>query len=212
MLTSSTGAEVPVNNLSVPIYFQLPVLTQLGSSPNVSATCQYWDDDPYDETPLPQYSSAGCTGIPDPRPPGHTLSWLPGFTAVTDADMAGAWSIDGPLVANCTTQVLDCSPSAPPVAVFPNPAAPLTVPAVTCNPNISTAPLLVFVGSRCALIQPGNAYACNWDNVKQAFVGAGCVASNMPADCACRHVRGLAACAHARVACADASAPPACSS
>jgi hypothetical protein len=102
--------------------------------------------------------------------------------------------------------------------VFPNPARPMEVPAVACDtaPNASTAPLLVFIGSRCGLLNASNAFGCAWDNVKQArmllyvrvsyvsralmrlppllfarqaFVGAGCAASGEPTQCACRHVR-----------------------
>ena len=49
--------------------------------------------------------------------------------------------------------------------------------------------LRVYYGSKCQLWQPDNAANCSWDAIKQAFVGGGCVASDGPTQCMCRHVR-----------------------
>jgi hypothetical protein len=121
----------------------------------------------------------------------HTLSWVPGYTVSSDAAMASAWNITGPLLDGCTAQVLDCSLPAP-GTVYPNPAAPFTVPGISCNVSANTEPKLVFIGSKCALIKHDNAYGCAWENRLQAFVGAGCVMSGEPTQCACRHVRAAA--------------------
>jgi hypothetical protein len=103
--------------------------------------------------------------------------------------MARAWSGTGPLFANCTSKVLDCSLPQPGV-VRPNPARPFEVPAVACDPSgNSTGPMLVFVGSACQLIRANNSFNCTWDNTLQAFAGDGCVGSGAPVQCACRHVR-----------------------
>jgi hypothetical protein len=92
--------------------------------------------------------------------------------------MASAWNVSGPLLEGCLVRVLDCS-LADPGVVFPNPAQPFAFPAVRCNASISTAPMRVFSGSKCRLIQAGNDQDCSWDNAKQAracmHAGAGSV-------------------------------------
>jgi hypothetical protein len=180
---AASGAEVPVSNLGVPIYFTLPAVTLAGGK----TACRFWDAD------AQAYATHGCVGIPDPRPASHTLAWADGFTATVDADMVAAWNGTGPLFAGCTARVLDCGAAEDQGTVTPNPANPFAVPPVGCNTSLSTAPLLVFVGSGCALIRADNAYGCTWDNIKQSFVGGGCVASGAPAQCACRHVRAARA-------------------
>jgi hypothetical protein len=213
---AADGSEVPVAGLAAPIYFTLPPVSGLSGAADGSgakAACQFWDTD------ASAYATHGCVGIPDPQPANHTLSWLDNFSAATDADMAGAWSGAGPLFDGCTAVVMDCGNTTdPPPPLPPNPAQPFSQPLVTCNASVSTAPLLVFVGSGCALIAPDNVYGCAWSNFKQvrkkrrggahgrglcvsraltrplliarqAFVGAGCAASGEPTQCACRHVR-----------------------
>jgi hypothetical protein len=182
--STPSGAAVEVSNLQgPPIFFTLPPLQSLPDG--TKAACQFWDAAAH------TYSAAGCVALPDPRPPGHAIAWVPGFEARTDADMALAWAISGPLLsdASCGVRVLDCgAPDAAAQVVYPDPAAPLRVPGVACNVSASTAPMRVVTGRRCALIQADNAYACAWDNVKQTFTGAGCVPSGAPVACACRHL------------------------
>ena len=180
--SSSDGKELHITNLTTPVYFSMPRLALVDGR---KAQCQFWN------TTALKYSTSGCVGLPDPQPPGHVIAWKkPTPNVTTDADMAGAWNISGALVdGNCSVRVLDCSLAEPGV-VYPNPASPLTVPAVSCPPN-TTTPMLVYSGSRCRLIQ-NNSLGCTWDNVKQAFVGAGCVSSGQPVQCACRHVRARA--------------------
>ena len=181
--TDANGTEFVIANLSAPIRFQLPSLAGLADGSR--AQCQFWDPSAL------AYSTRGCQGIPDPQPPGHVLSWVDGFNASSDADMARAWQVTGPLMAGCAAVVLDCSAEQPGV-VFPNLRAPFETPRLECNSTLSTAPMLVFTGSSCALIQPGNAYNCAWNNSAQAFTGAGCVASGGPVRCACRHLTDFA--------------------
>jgi hypothetical protein len=178
--TTTGGGEVPVNGLSAPIKFTLKA--PAGLADGVKAVCQYYD------TEAKAYSTVGCVGIPQPQPPGHVLAWVEGYTVATDAEMAKAWGIDGPLMENCAVQILDCTLPNPPT-IMPNPAKPFAFPGVSCDKNISTAPMLVLAGSQCKMIDPGNNVSCSWNNVKQAFTGSGCVATGGPVDCACRHVR-----------------------
>jgi hypothetical protein len=49
--------------------------------------------------------------------------------------------------------------------------------------------VLVISGSRCPLLRTDNNMSCYWDNIKQAFLGTGCVSAEGPTQCACRHVR-----------------------
>ena len=132
--------------------------------------------------------------MPSPSPPGHALGWAPGFVAASDAAMARAWSISGPLIdgLNCSVAVLDCGDVNSTQSIFPNPAQPFKYPAVKCNASISTAPMLVFSGSRCALIDSGNSLRCYWDNRNQSFMGTGCATSAAPTQCACRHLTDFA--------------------
>ena len=180
--STTSGTEVPVNGLSKPIKFTLKAPT--GLADGTKAVCQYYD------TTAKAYSTVGCVGIPQPQPPGHVLDWVDGYTVTSDAEMAKAWNITGPLMQNCAAQILDCSLDDP-GTIMPNPARPFDFPGVSCNKNLSTAPMLVLVGSQCKMIQPTNNVSCAWDNVKQAFTGAGCVATGGPVECACRHVRIL---------------------
>ena len=181
--SATSGAEVPVSGLSTPIKFTIKAPS--GLADGTKAQCQFWD------TTAKAYSTVGCVGIPQPQPPGHVLDWVAGYTVATDAQMAKAWSITGPLMANCAAQILDCSLPNPGV-IMPNPAQPFAVPGVSCNKSLSTAPKLVLVGSQCKMIQAGNNVSCAWDNLKSAFVGAGCVATGGPVDCACRHLTDFA--------------------
>jgi hypothetical protein len=179
---STAAGELNISGLSTPIRFTLPLVPL---ADGVKASCQFWD------TAAANYSIVGCVSLPDPLPRNHTASWKPSFKVANDAEMAGAWSISGPLVAapsRCLFEVLDCAQPNNTRSVYPNPARPFQFPAVSCNANISTEPILVISGSACALIQEDNAYGCYWNNSKHAFQGPGCVASGEPVQCACRHL------------------------
>ena len=185
--STASGAAVPVSGLRVAIYFTLPSVP--GLVDGRKAQCQWYD------TAVQNYSTVGCAAIPEPAPPGHTLTWAANFSVASDADMAAAWRIAGPLfdAAACTTTILDCSNMSSQQVIFPNPAQPFEYPGVTCNANISMAPMLVLSGSRCALLRKDNNASCYWDNVNQSFLGAGCVPSGRATACACRHLTDFAA-------------------
>ena len=183
--STRAGAPVPVANLSAPVTFTLPTLPSLGSG--VKAQCQWYDSS------AQAYSTVGCVSLPDPRPAGHSVAWVAGFTAARDADMVRAWTISGPLATNCSLQVMDCTTQPPPRPVYPNPLRPFDVAQVACDTSgANKEPKRVITGSRCALIEEDNTYGCFWNNSKQAFVGAGCVASGGPVRCACRHLTDFA--------------------
>jgi hypothetical protein len=180
--STAASGELNIAGLSTPIQFTLPVVPL---ADGLKAQCQFWD------TTALQYSTVGCVGLPDPLPPGHNVSWKPGFTVGSDAAMAAAWSVSGPLVSapsRCLFEVLDCSDLNVTRAVFPNPAKPFQFPAVSCDASISTEPILAISGSACALIQEDNAFGCYWNNSKHSFQGPGCAASGEPVQCACRHL------------------------
>ena len=183
---STAAGELNVSALSTPIRFTLPPVPL----PNgAKAQCQWWNK------AMQSYSIVGCSSLPDPLPPGHNVSWKPGVTVSSDAELAAAWSITGPLVAapsQCVFEVLDCSQPNTTRSVYPNPALPFDFPAVRCNASISTEAMLIVSGSACALIQEDNAYRCYWNNSKHAFQGTGCVASGGPVQCACRHLTEFA--------------------
>jgi hypothetical protein len=189
------GSPIPVENAEAPILFTLPAVDTSGDD---QAVCSFWD------TAARTYSTQGCVGVPSPAPPGHSLSFTPGFRTTNDSYLAMAWSISGPLVddGSCRSSLLDCNDAAP-GKVYPDPRNPLAVPAVSCPPranwtNTSGVPaprepvLRVFYGTACALWRPGNAGNCSWDNVKQAFVGGGCVPSGAATQCMCRHLTEFA--------------------
>ena len=181
--SDTAGVELQVSNRTTPIRFSLPRVP--GLADGTKAQCQWWDYS------VSAYSTVGCVSLPVLLPAGHTAAFAAGFTSGTDAGMVLAWNISGSLVAagNCTESVLDCASAADAERViFPNPAQPFAFPAVRCNASVSTSPMRVWSGKRCALIQHDNTLQCWWDNVKQAFVGPGCVPSAGPTQCACRHL------------------------
>lgn len=164
--SDTNGAELPVENLTAPVYFSLPPLDALGDG--VKAQCAFWDT----AAAVPAYSTKGCTGLPDPRPPNHTVGWIPDFELGNDADIVLSWGIVGSLSdENCSVAVLDCSLDNPGF-VHPNRAFPLLVPKVECDRNTSTSPMRVYLGSRCLLIQSDNELNCSWSNSKQARASA----------------------------------------
>jgi hypothetical protein len=192
--TNPDGRAIEVSDATTPIVFTLPrvLLPAAGGGAPEQAVCAYWD------TASLAYSSAGCVGVPSPAPPNHTLAFVPGFRTANDSALVNAWSITGPLVddGSCSYVVLDCNEDAPGV-VYPNPRDPLRVPAVSCPPRVNstnaTQPVLrVYYGAACALWQPGNAAGCAWDNINQAFIGAGCVVADGPTQCMCRHLTDFA--------------------
>jgi hypothetical protein len=188
----SSGGAIEVAGLAKPIRFSLPPLPAAALAGGAQAArCQFWSPE------AKQYRSQGCATLPNPLPPGHTVAFITDFEATSDAQMALSWTLSGPMVdaGDCAMTVLDCSDAVDAArAVTPDPSRPFDFAAVACPPpsNASDAeppPVLrVYHGKRCALWQPGNSLNCSWDNLKQSFLGGGCVASEGPTQCACRHL------------------------
>ena len=196
------GSPLEVSNASSPIRFTLPPVDTASGD---QAACMFWD------VAAGVYSGVGCIGLPAPYPANHTVAWLDGFTAHSDADLALSWNLSGPMLDDgaCFTAVLDCAHDVPgpyfvdprtssvlvsnrPGEIYPDPYDPLGVPAVSCgNGSAGRRTMRVFYGHGCALLASDNAYNCSWDNAKQSFVGGGCVSSG-PTKCMCRHLTDFA--------------------
>jgi hypothetical protein len=184
-LSNPDGSPIAVANASTPITFTLPYVFTGTSG---SAQCMFWD------VGAGAYSSRGCVTLPSRAPPGHTLAFTPGFVAPSDASLALAWNISGPLTAGCSVTLLDCNAAVTPAAVFPDPAnvASVACPLPTSGAGAGAQPALrVYRGRNCMLRKEGNSLGCAWSNVQQAFIGDGCVATGAATQCMCRHVRAL---------------------
>ena len=196
---SSASGPITVANASTPILFTLPGVSAAGS--NAQAVCSFYN------TSSGQYSTQGCIAVPNPQPQNHTLSFVPNVTVPSDASLALAWTLQGPMMETnlCDVLVLDCGSDGPcdgPIwgkscVIYPNPRSPLSVPAVSCPANftalgLAAPPVMrVFYGEGCALWQP-NTFNCTWNNTLQAFNGGGCVSPSNVTRCMCRHLTDFA--------------------
>ena len=183
---STASGPLEVANATTPITFTLPLVSTAPGSFQ-QGVCSFYD------TVAHAYSTSGCIGVPNPGPPGHTLAFIPGYQTPSDTSLAMSWNISGPLVAGCNSTFIDCSLPNPPV-IYPDPKQPLAIPAISCPANATKPPVLrVFFGTKCQLWQTTNTLNCSWDNIKQAFVGSGCVATGNVTRCMCRHLTDFAA-------------------
>jgi hypothetical protein len=186
-------------DLQTPLTFTLPPSaaasngTYSGSSftPISPDVCQYFN------TSTGAYDTAGCVALPTP-PPGLSVSWNTNGSTPNDASLAALWTLSGPLAANCTSTVLDCSDprdSATAVRLNPNDKSSGFG---SCN-NATSGAVRIFSGEFCALWKPQTGAAalssCHWNVTVQNFVGPGCAgaggngttASPPLTQCACRH-------------------------
>jgi len=193
----SSGAQVPIRNLSVPVSIALP------SSSSASAwkhdVCAYWDP------AMGVYATEGCLGLPSPLPFNvsatlnvslYNASLSGSGAECTASDLSDSARLlrtlqfsGGSLLTGCTPTILDCPLLGSKGIVYLNPQAPASAPAVRCPPAdgpssasncgclapSGSRALLVFTGATCALWQPGNGARCFWNATVQAFVGFGCV-------------------------------------
>ena len=216
---ASGGGAIVVANAAAPILFTLPAADV--SAGGLLARCQFWSPalGAYDTrgcagvpSPAPpNHTLAFVAGYVTPNDASLALSWsIAGElatpdcrVAVLDCSRANPLAYDG---VNWT----DPTDASLPRRVFPDPGRPLSVPAVACPPlagqtDATGAPLCVldgvaaacpllrvYAGAACPLWQP-NAANCSWDNIKQSFVGGGCVAASGPQQCMCRHLTDFAA-------------------
>ena len=216
---ASSGGAIVVANAAAPVLFTLPAPDT--SAGGLLARCQFWSPalGAYDTrgcagvpSPAPpNHTLAFVAGYATPDDASLALSWsIAGElvtpdcrVAVLDCSRANPLAYDG---VNWT----DPGDASLPRRVFPDPGRPLSVPAVACPPltgqtDATGAPLCVldgvpgacpllrvYAGAACPLWQP-NAANCSWDNIKQSFVGGGCVAGTGPQQCMCRHLTDFAA-------------------
>ena len=176
---ADTGDALPVSNLSAPILFTIP---SASLDDGQVAQCSWWDEE------AQAYSTAGCASLPSPSPPGHNLSFVPGFLAHGPASLTTAWAIEGDLLSGCTLAFLDCTNATQRMSKLQlDPASPLTAPLVGCG-NATDVVLRAYIGTRCQLRNSSNAAGCAWDARNQSFGGPGCVAANMTR-CMCTHLK-----------------------
>ena len=192
---STAYGPLVIADATTPITFTLPAVNTTGAVSQL-AVCAFYD------IAAGAYSMTGCIGLPNPAPPGHSLGFIPGYMTPSDAYLAGAWSITGPLVdGNCQQQLIDCASTAPcsgvvwgrNCSVVPNQRVPLGAAnaAISC-PATGSPVLRVMYGGLCALWQ-NNTLGCWWNNTNQSFTGPGCVSSAGPTRCMCRHLTDFAA-------------------
>ena len=92
---NTDGSTIAVADLSTPVVFSLPEV-QLALAGDTAA-CMSWDED------AAAYSTVGCLTLPTSIPPNHNVSFVPGFEATDDTQLAAGWSIDGPLTSGCAS-------------------------------------------------------------------------------------------------------------
>jgi hypothetical protein len=148
--TNPDGSPVPVENAAKPILFALPRVSLDAES---QAMCTYWD------ATAKSYLTDGCTGVPDPQPPGHTLAFIPGYETPDDASLAMAWNISGPLMAGCTSAAQQ-----PSFRVFSGSACKLLQPNNTFNCAWSNV-MQAFQGTGC-VYSPADVAQCMCRHVR----------------------------------------------
>lgn len=183
LLFAAAGAELSIANLSDAVTFTLP-LQAAASAPTSAAAqpmCMFYDP------ASGVYETAGCVTMPLQRPAGHILRWANTTGLTSDADLAAAWAVAGPLTAGCGSVVLNCSTAA-------GRAARVEVAGgrVASCAGRTAGGVRVFTGASCALADAGNSARCAWSPDQQLFLGAGCVADTA-VRCACRHLTDYAA-------------------
>lgn len=151
------------------------------------------------------YVTDGCAALPNPVPPGLTVSWPTPFpTVTTNSNLSSAWVVSGSLMCNatqlsgvhsdagcCTLRVLNCT--APGVKMWPDEMHPITVQPIQCPPGAPPdTQLVVFGGNGCPLVTPDPA-GCWWNATAQVFAGSAC-RQTPKTYCACRRVIALLEC------------------
>ena len=175
VIGDASGRPLSIADLQAPITFTLPTASAAAGQ---QVACTWWD------ATAEALSSAGCVALPSPSPAGHTLAFKPGFQAASNAALAGAWALLGPLNASCTVTLLDCAAQPGAVGPYLDPTNPFVYGRASCS-AASPPGLLVFSGASCAAFRPDNAYGCYWNVTTQAWVGQSCLAATS-ARCMCR--------------------------
>jgi hypothetical protein len=141
LVDASTLQPVPLAELATPIAFEMPRVAGTGGGSDAQGRCGFWN------AAAATYDTSGTATLPDPRPAAHDVAFADAPATPDDAALALAWSITGPLLANCTLALLDCA--APPTqrlriqwagewgeyphdVIYLDPWHPLDHPAVAC--------------------------------------------------------------------------------
>ncbi|KAK3233595.1 hypothetical protein CYMTET_56119 [Cymbomonas tetramitiformis] len=148
-----------------------PAAASAARAPFLGARCVYWDE------AEGAYSSAGCTTLPNPAPPGSSVFWRTRNVSGLAA-LEAAWAVedlpgeDGSsnLTAGCVEEW---------GAVFPEYLG-------------TDGGRRKYLGEDCQLADPQNSVRCWWEWRKGVFEGPGCVWAT-EAECLCTHLTDFAA-------------------
>ena len=178
----TSGDELMVQNLSIPIQFTLPLRVELTETPSCDAlrdtsvspstqidrvACTFWDEQ------AGEFSLTGCVNLPNPRPDGSAFTWNQSLFDLIGDDTTSEsflWHVTLPsLLDGCVESV-----------------------ATDPNTNETLRTWANGDASACELTNPGNAQQCYWRVDTQAFEGCGCVFDTSVA-CLCNHATDFAA-------------------
>ena len=193
LANGTSGDELAVHDLPVPIAFALP-LDASGMEDLAGVTCAQ-QDAPLNTEPLNAsappanravcafwdvgknaYSSEGCATLPNPRPPGGSLVWAPGVregdVRISEANASFLWQFTHDTVlAGCEAVTLVADDNVTRVLGYEQ----SNVSAATCEAELVS-----------------NAARCAWRRDSQSFEGCGCVvAAEM--ECLCDHATDFTA-------------------
>lgn len=166
MVAAGPGTEVPVANLTRPIFFSIPIeVLSIGAlkqahppingtnstvdTDRLAAVCGWWDAEGGGGDGA--YSTEGCFTLPNPFPPGGEVSWVPGFRLnspdYNQTYWHRSWQLDHEIMAGCTTEYDEDE-----FRMFVDSRA----------------------GSHCNISSQANGFECWWDVDAQAFAGPAC--------------------------------------
>lgn len=145
-----TGAVRRVENLTNPVLLSTP-LRPATFAVNDTAACIYRSP----RANIVSWQRDGCLALPNPRPPGVSLRWKPGFTLTGESVLADAWLVDNQdAMSGCASQATKLQSAS--------------------DPYYSYNGYRYFTGESCKLVDKNNEYGCYWDNSAQAFKGTKC--------------------------------------
>jgi len=165
----ANNSEVAIQQLASPIYFKIPLSESARADPLTVVACRFWSEE--EEA----WSSDGCFSMPNPYPPGATLTWRKNFEvkynestgAIDEAHFGRSWLITHP-------------------TLFDN-----------CNRTFEgdagwRAWVSRGAGAACEAVDNNNTLGCFWAKEFQAFRGPGCVMAPEQ-ECMCTHLTDFSA-------------------
>ncbi|KAK3262321.1 hypothetical protein CYMTET_28815 [Cymbomonas tetramitiformis] len=148
-----------------------PAASSAARAPFLGARCVYWDE------AEGAYSSAGCTTLPNPAPPGSSVFWRTRNVSGLAA-LEAAWAVeDLPGEDGSSNLTAGCAEEWG--AVFPEYLG-------------TDGGRRKYLGEGCQLADPQNSVRCWWEWRKGVFEGPGCVWAT-EAECLCTHLTDFAA-------------------